>query len=90
MSNVRPDPKVFGSAGSDTLNGNDGNDSLLGGSGNDTLLGGDGNDYLDGGVGDDLNARATGEGAFIDARKIAVSKRRSANDGNCFCARRAA
>lgn len=44
---------VFGTEGSDVLDGGKNNDRLYGGSGNDTLKGEAGNDYLEGGGGSD-------------------------------------
>lgn len=41
---------VFGTEGSDTLDGGDHNDHLFGGAGNDTFASSKGNDYMEGGV----------------------------------------
>lgn len=63
--------KVYGTSGSDYLNGSnasddingyEGNDSLGGGSGNDVLDGGAGNDYLNGGTGNDTYKFSLGSG----------------------------
>ncbi|WKJ91622.1 Ig-like domain-containing protein [Methylomonas montana] len=57
--------RLYGYAGSDTLNGSDGNDLLRGGGGNDSLNGGDGNDILIGGAATDALTGGSGNDVFL-------------------------
>ncbi|ESQ89093.1 hypothetical protein ABAC460_13570 [Asticcacaulis sp. AC460] len=61
---TKPDNRLDGDSGNDTLIGGAGDDTLIGGTGNDSLAGGTGSDVLSGSGGDDTMVGGTGGDAY--------------------------
>lgn len=59
---------IFGSFGSDIINGNGGNDLILGLFGHDTISGGEGRNFLFGNFGNDVIAGNTGDDFMFGGR----------------------